>query len=69
MRIRGTTLPNRLMLAPLCQYPAKDGHAGDWHLVHLGKFALGGMGIVLTEAVAVEPDGRISVASGNDRER
>jgi 2,4-dienoyl-CoA reductase-like NADH-dependent reductase (Old Yellow Enzyme family) len=60
MRIRGTTLPNRMMLAPLCQYSAKDGLAGDWHLVHLGKFALGGMGIVMTEAAAVEPRGRIT---------
>jgi 2,4-dienoyl-CoA reductase-like NADH-dependent reductase (Old Yellow Enzyme family) len=60
LRIRGTTLPNRMMLAPLCQYSARDGLAGDWHLVHLGKFALGGMGIVMTEAAAVEPRGRIT---------
>ncbi|CVI63475.1 NADH:flavin oxidoreductase/NADH oxidase (plasmid) [Agrobacterium leguminum] len=61
MRIRGMTLPNRLMLAPMSQYSAgRDGFAGDWHLVHLGKFALGGMGIVLTEATAVDPNGRLS---------
>jgi 2,4-dienoyl-CoA reductase-like NADH-dependent reductase (Old Yellow Enzyme family) len=60
LRIRGATLPNRMMLAPLCQYSAEDGCAGDWHLVHLGKFALGGLGIVMTEAVSVEPRGRIT---------
>lgn len=61
LRIRGTVLPNRLMLAPMSQYSAgRDGIAGDWHLVHLGKFALGGMGIVTTEATAVDPDGRLS---------
>lgn len=60
LRIRERTLPNRAVLAPLCQYQAKNGHAGDWHLVHLGKFALGGFGVVMTEATAVEPRGRIN---------
>jgi len=61
MRLRGTILPNRVMLAPMSQYAAgADGIAGDWHLVHLGKFALGGMGVVMTEATAVDPDGRLS---------
>jgi 2,4-dienoyl-CoA reductase-like NADH-dependent reductase (Old Yellow Enzyme family) len=58
--LRGVTARNRIVLAPLCQYSAKDGVANDWHLVHLGKFAIGGMGIVMTEAAAVEPRGRIS---------
>jgi 2,4-dienoyl-CoA reductase-like NADH-dependent reductase (Old Yellow Enzyme family) len=60
LSIRGRTLRNRIVLPPLCQYSARDGHAGDWHLVHLGKFALGGMGLVFTEATAVEERGRIS---------
>jgi 2,4-dienoyl-CoA reductase-like NADH-dependent reductase (Old Yellow Enzyme family) len=58
--IRGITLRNRTVLAPMCQYSANDGVAGDWHLVHLGKFALGGMGVVMTEATAVEERGRIT---------
>ena len=44
----------------MCQYSAKDGHVGDWHLVHLGKFAQGGAGIVFVEATAVERRGRIT---------
>lgn len=60
LAIRGRSLRNRIVLPALCQYSAKDGQAGDWHLVHLGKFALGGMGLVFTEATAVEERGRIS---------
>lgn len=60
LRLRGRTLKNRIVLPPLCQYSARGGFAGDWHLVHLGKFALGGMGLVFTEATAVEERGRIS---------
>lgn len=59
-QIRGTTFPNRLVLAPMMQYRATDGFVSDWHLVHLGKFALGGFGTVMTEVVAVEKTGRIS---------
>ena len=51
---------NRIVVSPMCQYSAKDGHVGDWHLVHLGKFAQGGAGIVFTEATAVERRGRIT---------
>lgn len=58
--IRGTTLPNRLVLAPMMQYMAKDGFASDWHLAHFAKFALGGFGTVMTEVVAVAKDGRIT---------
>ncbi len=58
--IRGVTFPNRVVLSPMMQFSAKDGYASDWHLVHFGKFALGGMGVVMTEVVAVEPRGRIS---------
>ncbi len=59
-QIRDTVLPNRLVLAPMMQYRAKDGFALDWHLVHFGKFALGGFGTVMTEVVSVEPRGRIT---------
>jgi 2,4-dienoyl-CoA reductase-like NADH-dependent reductase (Old Yellow Enzyme family) len=60
LQIAGTTLHNRVVLSPMCQYCAIDGYADDWHLVHLGKFALGGMALVFTEATAVEERGRIS---------
>ncbi|WP_328645263.1 NADH:flavin oxidoreductase/NADH oxidase [Amycolatopsis sp. NBC_00348] len=58
--VRGLTLPNRAWVSPMCQYSATDGLPGDWHLVHLGQFATGGAGLVLTEATAVTPEGRIS---------
>src|SRR3954463_3967311 len=58
--VRGLTLPNRLVVAPMCQYSVDDGLVGDYHLVHLGRFALGGFGLVIVEATAVTADGRIS---------
>ncbi len=58
--LRGLTLPNRVWLAPMCEYSAVDGVPNDWHLVHLGARAVGGFGLVLTEATAVVPEGRIS---------
>ena len=58
--VRGVTLRNRVVVSPMCQYSSVDGHANDWHLVHLGAFAVGGAGLVLTEAAAVTPEGRIS---------
>ncbi|WP_410593486.1 NADH:flavin oxidoreductase/NADH oxidase [Amycolatopsis sp. lyj-23] len=58
--VRGLTLPNRAWVSPMCQYSATDGVPGDWHLVHLGQFAAGGAGLVMTEATAVTPEGRIS---------
>lgn len=58
--IRGVTVPNRIMLSPMNQHWARDGYADDWLLVHLGKFALGGFGIVMTEATAIERDARIA---------
>ncbi|WP_448630352.1 NADH:flavin oxidoreductase/NADH oxidase [Cellulomonas soli] len=58
--LRGTTFANRAWLAPMCQYSATDGHPDDWHLVHLGGLAAGGYGLLLTEAAAVVPEGRIS---------
>jgi 2,4-dienoyl-CoA reductase-like NADH-dependent reductase (Old Yellow Enzyme family) len=60
LTLRGLTLPNRLVVAPMCQYSVSDGLVGDYHLVHLGRFALGGFGLVLVEATAVTPEGRIS---------
>jgi 2,4-dienoyl-CoA reductase-like NADH-dependent reductase (Old Yellow Enzyme family) len=60
LTLRGLTLPNRLVVAPMCQYSVVDGLVGDYHLVHLGRFALGGFGLVVVEATAVTPEGRIS---------
>ena len=58
--LRGVTARNRIWVAPMCQYSAVDGMPGDWHLVHLGARAVGGAGVVLTEATAISPEGRIS---------
>ncbi|POF92294.1 MULTISPECIES: NADH:flavin oxidoreductase/NADH oxidase [Pseudomonas] len=58
--LRQLTLPNRIAVSPMCQYSAVDGLANDWHLVHLGSRAVGGAGLVITEAVAVTADGRIT---------
>jgi 2,4-dienoyl-CoA reductase-like NADH-dependent reductase (Old Yellow Enzyme family) len=58
--LRSLTVRNRIWLAPMCQYSATDGVPGDWHLVNLGARATGGFGLVLTEAAAVVPEGRIS---------
>lgn len=56
------TLQNRIIIAPMCQYSARDGSASDWHLIHLGHLALSGAGLLIVEATAVEPEGRISPA-------
>ena len=58
--LRGVTLRNRIAVSPMCQYSASDGCANDWHLVHLGSRAVGGAGLVIAEATAVTPSGRIS---------
>ena len=58
--IRDVRLRNRIVVSPMCQYSAQDGHVADWHLVHLGKFAQGGAGAVFVEATAVEKRGRIT---------
>ncbi|WP_116451105.1 NADH:flavin oxidoreductase/NADH oxidase [Blastococcus litoris] len=60
LTLRGVTLPNRLVVAPMCQYSVTDGVVGDYHLAHLGRFALGGFGLVVVEATGVTPEGRIS---------
>jgi len=54
------TLPNRIVIPPMCQYSARDGKATDWHLIHYGQLACSGAGLLLVEATAVEPQGRIS---------
>src|SRR5438876_4052010 len=58
--IRDLTFANRVFVSPMCEYSSVDGYANDWHLVHLGSRAVGGAGLVLTEATAVLPEGRIS---------
>jgi len=58
--IAGTTFRNRLVISPMCQYSSTDGFANDWHLVHLGSRAVGGAGLIIQEATAVSPEGRIS---------
>ncbi|MDB5539250.1 MAG: NADH:flavin oxidoreductase/NADH oxidase [Devosia sp.] len=60
LTLRGLTLRNRTVISPMCQYSAQHGLANDWHFVHLGRFALGGFGLVIVEATGVLPEGRIS---------
>ena len=60
LKLKGLTLPNRIVVSPMCQYSSEDGMANDWHLVHLGSRAVGGAGLIITEAAAVSPEGRIS---------
>ena len=60
LTLRGTTFRNRVWVSPMCQYSSVDGRPSDWHLVHLGSFARGGAGLVMSEATAVVPEGRIS---------
>ena len=61
-QLRSLEMRNRIWLAPICQYmvEAEDGVPTDWHLVHLGARATGGFGLIVTEATAVSPEGRIS---------
>ena len=60
IELRGLRLPNRIVVSPMCQYMSVDGSAGDWHLMHLGQFAMGAAGLVITEATHVSAIGRIS---------
>ena len=60
LRLREVTLRNRIAVSPMCQYSSRDGMPTDWHLVHLGSRAVGGAGLVIAEASAVSPEGRIS---------
>lgn len=58
--LRGVRFRNRIGVSPMCMYSSEDGHATDWHLVHLGSRAVGGAGMVMAEATAVVPEGRIT---------
>ncbi len=60
LKIRSLTLRNRILVSPMCQYSCRDGVVDDWHLVHLGSRAVGGAALVMVEATAVTPEGRIS---------
>lgn len=60
IRLRGLELPNRIVIAPMCQYSADDGSATDWHMIHLGGYALSGAGLLIIEATGVSPEGRIT---------
>ena len=60
LSIKSVTLKNRLVVSPMCQYTAVDGFANDWHLVHLGSRAVGGAALIIQEATAVSPEGRIT---------
>jgi 2,4-dienoyl-CoA reductase-like NADH-dependent reductase (Old Yellow Enzyme family) len=59
-RLRSITLPHRIVVSPMCEYSSTDGFANDWHFVHLGSRAIGGAALVITEANAVNPEGRIT---------
>lgn len=60
LSLRGITFPNRIAVSPMCMYSSQDGLMNDWHRVHLGSRAVGGAALVMTEATAVSPEGRIS---------
>jgi 2,4-dienoyl-CoA reductase-like NADH-dependent reductase (Old Yellow Enzyme family) len=60
LQIGSLALRNRIIIAPMCQYSASEGSANDWHLIHLGHLALSGAGLMILEATAVEPEGRIT---------
>src|SRR5436309_908550 len=59
-RVGSLTLRNRIVIAPMCQYSADEGKATDWHVIHVGNLALSGAGLLIIEATAVTPEGRIS---------
>ncbi len=60
IQLAGVSIRNRVFVSPMCQYSSQDGFSNDWHLVHLGSRAVGGAGLVFTEAAAVLPEGRIT---------
>src|SRR5579875_872008 len=62
LTIRNTTFKNRIVISPMCQYSSEDGFANNWHLVHLGSRAVGGASLIIQEATAVSPEGRITYA-------
>ncbi|MBW6460540.1 MAG: oxidoreductase, partial [Bacteroidales bacterium] len=60
LQIKNITFRNRIAISPMCQYMAEEGFATDWHLVHYGSRAIGGAGLIIQEATAVSPEGRIT---------
>lgn len=60
LQIKSIELKNRIVVSPMCEYSSVDGFSNDWHLVHLGSRAVGGAGLIITEATAVSPEGRIT---------
>lgn len=62
LKIKNIELKNRIVVSPMCEYSSEDGFANDWHLIHLGSKAVGGPGLLITEATAVSPEGRITFA-------
>jgi len=60
LHLRQLTLPNRIVIAPMCQYSAVDGNVGDWHVMHLGHLSHSGAGLLIIEATGVAPEGRIT---------
>jgi 2,4-dienoyl-CoA reductase-like NADH-dependent reductase (Old Yellow Enzyme family) len=60
IRLGALQLPNRIVIAPMCQYSAEEGSATSWHVIHLGQLSLSGAGLLIIEATAVEPEGRIT---------
>lgn len=62
LKIKNIEFKNRIAVSPMCEYSSEDGFANNWHLVHLGSRAVGGAGLIITEATAVSPEGRISYA-------
>ena len=59
-KLRDLLVDNRIVVSPMCQYSAEDGNATDWHLMHIGQFAVSGVGLVILEAAHVESRGRIT---------
>src|ERR1700761_3429658 len=62
LKIKSIEFKNRIVVSPMCEYSSEDGFANDWHQVHLGSRAVGGAGLIITEATAVSPEGRITAA-------
>ncbi|WP_158989061.1 NADPH dehydrogenase NamA [Mucilaginibacter sp. L196] len=62
LKIKSIEFKNRIVVSPMCEYSSEDGFANDWHLVHLGSRAVGGAGLIITEATAVSPEGRITAS-------
>ncbi len=60
LKIKSLDIKNRMTVSPMCMYSSEDGFTNNWHLVHLGSRAVGGAGLILTEAAAVSPEGRIT---------